>query len=165
MNALLKEHGYLYGEPGAYGLTDKGEQFGADHYHENGYGGYAHRNWETRTWNDHLAGALRADMEAAQPEPAELPAADMPPGVREVDEPDDSDYVVTYDNNGDALPDVQTKHLVAGLAVLGAGVLIWRYGPPLWNNHIKPKSKKAWDKLSKRGPVNDAEPEASEPTE
>ena len=28
MNALLKQQGYLDGEPGAYGLTEKGKQYG-----------------------------------------------------------------------------------------------------------------------------------------
>ena len=51
VNRKLKEVGLLEGEPGAYGVTDKGEEYGGeDHYNENGYGGYAHRDWETRTW-------------------------------------------------------------------------------------------------------------------
>src|SRR5690606_8510310 len=65
MNALLKEHGYLYGEPGAYGLTEKGARYGDEQHNENGYGGFAHRSWETRTWNDDLADALKADIAAS----------------------------------------------------------------------------------------------------
>jgi hypothetical protein len=48
MNELLREHGYLYGNPGAYGLTEKGQQFADEQYHSRGTGGYAHynRSWE-----------------------------------------------------------------------------------------------------------------------
>ncbi|WP_426990751.1 hypothetical protein [Pseudarthrobacter sp. Y6] len=47
VNYLLKDQGFLYGEPGAYGLTPKGKEFGVQQVHDNGYGGFAHRFWET----------------------------------------------------------------------------------------------------------------------
>lgn len=64
MNVLLKDYGYLYGSPGAYGLTEKGQRYAEEQFHDNGYGGFAYRGWETRTWNDETAAALTADMEA-----------------------------------------------------------------------------------------------------
>lgn len=64
MNVLLADHGYLDGHPGAYVLTDKGQQYGTVNCHDNGYGGYAARAWEILTWNDEMAAALRADIEA-----------------------------------------------------------------------------------------------------
>src|SRR3954447_9438327 len=90
MNELLKAHGYLYGNPGAYGLTEKGQQFADEQYHSRGTGGSAHynRSWETRTWNDETAAALKADMEAdagGVGEDVDDPPAyeDDGPGVRE----------------------------------------------------------------------------------
>lgn len=49
-NVGLKLAGLLEGEPGAWRLTEKGARFAAEHSHDNGYGGYAHRAWETRSW-------------------------------------------------------------------------------------------------------------------
>jgi hypothetical protein len=47
VNYLLKDQGFLYGEPGAYGLTPKGKEFGVQQVHDNGYGGFAYKDWET----------------------------------------------------------------------------------------------------------------------
>ena len=54
MNFVLKEEGYLQGEPGNYSVTEKGQQFADEQYHHRGTGGYSHynRSWETRTWDD-----------------------------------------------------------------------------------------------------------------
>lgn len=51
VNKQLAEAGLLEGEPGAYSITEAGEAYGQDHDHDNGYGGYAHRSWSTRTWD------------------------------------------------------------------------------------------------------------------
>lgn len=42
--------GLLNGEPGAWRITEQGKRFATEHYHENGYGGVAHRSWDTTTW-------------------------------------------------------------------------------------------------------------------
>ena len=47
VNRLLKDQGFLYGEPGAYYLTPKGHEFGVQQVHDNGYCGYTFRSWET----------------------------------------------------------------------------------------------------------------------
>jgi hypothetical protein len=49
-NVGLNLAGLLGGEPGAWWLTEKGKRFAAEHYHHNGYGGHAHRSWDTTTW-------------------------------------------------------------------------------------------------------------------
>ena len=38
VNRLLKDQGFLYGEPSAYGLTPKGLEYGFQLSHDNGYG-------------------------------------------------------------------------------------------------------------------------------
>ena len=58
VNRLLKDQGILYGKPGGYGLTPKGEKFGIQQAHDNGYGGYAHRSWETTHFDPSITGAL-----------------------------------------------------------------------------------------------------------
>ena len=50
MNVALNLAGLLGGEPGAWWFTEKGAQFAAEHYHHNGYGGHAHRSWDTTSW-------------------------------------------------------------------------------------------------------------------
>jgi hypothetical protein len=60
MNYALKEEGFLSGEPGAYSVTEKGAKFAAEQGHHRGTGGYDYYNrwWETRTWDDSVAGEL-----------------------------------------------------------------------------------------------------------
>jgi hypothetical protein len=58
VNRLLKDQGFLYGEPGAYYLTSKGEEFGVQQVHDNGYGGYAFRSWETTHFDPSITEVL-----------------------------------------------------------------------------------------------------------
>lgn len=51
VNKLLRDLGFLDGQPGAYSLTEKGLDHGGEEVdHTNGYGGHALRNWTTRSW-------------------------------------------------------------------------------------------------------------------
>ena len=60
LNYALKEAGFLAGEPGLYSLTEKGAAYAAEQHHHRGPGGYSwyNRDWETRTWDDSVLGAL-----------------------------------------------------------------------------------------------------------
>ena len=60
MNFLLKEEGFLDGEPGNYTITEKGKKFAEEHNHHRGTGGYSHYNryWTTITWDDGIANEL-----------------------------------------------------------------------------------------------------------
>lgn len=60
VNEELKDRGFLEGEPGAYSLTERGEEYGQDHEHDNGYGGSAHRQWSTRSWASEIIPQLLA---------------------------------------------------------------------------------------------------------
>ena len=84
MNVLLKAHGYLYGEPGAYGLTEKGKQFGQEEDHHRGTGGYStyNRDWTTTTWDESVLDALTGDMDAAQQRAADAPAGPLSTQIR-----------------------------------------------------------------------------------
>ncbi|CAN7573889.1 hypothetical protein LJR078_004327 [Arthrobacter sp. LjRoot78] len=63
VNRLLKDQGILYGEPGAYGLTSKGEEFGVQRYHDNGYGGFAHVSYETTHFDPSITDVLDSSPE------------------------------------------------------------------------------------------------------
>ncbi|MBG6107384.1 hypothetical protein [Frigoribacterium sp. CG_9.8] len=58
VNQLLLSQEFLRGEPGAYGLTSKGEQFGSEREHWNGYGGIARRSFETTHYDPAIVEAL-----------------------------------------------------------------------------------------------------------
>lgn len=63
VNRLLKDQGILYGEPGAYGLTSKGEELGVQRYHDNGYGGVAHVSYETTHFAPSITDVLDSSPE------------------------------------------------------------------------------------------------------
>ncbi|OEJ43096.1 hypothetical protein AR457_02245 [Streptomyces agglomeratus] len=148
MNELLKDHGYLYGNPGAYGLTEKGQQYAEEQYHSRGTGGYAqyNRSWETRTWNDETAAALKADMEA---NPEGFGAGNSP-----TEEDDDLGYEPFLDGSGsgsgdDDDPQPSWKGLAIGGVIVGA-LLVAPHVKPFWNNKVKPAVKKLRDGLAKQ---------------
>lgn len=153
INVLLKEHGYLDGAPGAYGLTDKGERYAEEQYHSRGTGGYAHynRHWETRTWSDETVAALKADMRS-KPEGPEVEAspADLELGVFMDCNP------VGYGSSEDDDPQHTWKELAIGGAIVGA-LLIAPHVKPFWTDRLKSAAKKARDKLTMR-PAVQAEP-------
>lgn len=153
MNELLKLHGYLYGNPGAYGLTEKGQQYAEEKYHSRGTGGYAQYNpsWETRTWSDETVAALKADMEA---NPGGFDAGDSP-----TEEEETSPYEPLSDYSSSGHDDVSRpsqKGLVIGGAVVAA-LLIAPHVKPFWNNKVKPAAKKLRAGLTKQDSAKSAE--------
>ena len=75
VNRLLLENGLTFGEPGAYGITDKGAAFGAAVEKDNGYGGWAHRNWAWSSWDESVIDELGATPDRIAEESAALKAA------------------------------------------------------------------------------------------
>ena len=63
MNVLLKEEGFLDGEPGNYHPTEKGKRFIIEKYDDNGYGGYAARSWEWYEWDESIIDELHVTDE------------------------------------------------------------------------------------------------------
>ena len=58
MNVLLKEEGFLDGEPGNYVPTEKGRKYVFVTGDDNGYGGYAHRAWDWLEWDESIKDVL-----------------------------------------------------------------------------------------------------------
>ncbi|MEO5664967.1 MAG: hypothetical protein ABIR39_17015 [Nocardioides sp.] len=151
MNALLKKYGYLSGAPGAYSVTKTGEPFAAERHVSNGVGGYQSMqvNYEVRTWNDDLPAALRAEMEA------------NPDGVAEEEPPLEENTVWDHepfeDDSSDDVGsrDATWKELAVVGAVLGGVAVVVRYGPPIWNDKVKPAGRKLRDRFSKRDQQED----------
>jgi hypothetical protein len=152
MNALFKEHGYLDGEPGAYGLTEKGAQYGAEQENWNGYGGYAQRAWTTRTWDDSVVDALRADMAAVSTTSATCPeviheeAVDADAGV------DGPDLVVLDDDPGLSRPGPSDRQIVAVVGVVVGAIVVRQVAPhvkPFWRDKVKPAADRIRAKLTR----------------
>ncbi len=150
MNELLKKHGYLYGTPGAYGLTEKGQLYAEERYHSRGTGGSAQYNpsWETRTWSGETEAALKADMEA------------NPGGFDIGDSPTTEEGALYYDpladpgSSGDSSdPRLSWKELAIGGAVVGAALLIYPHVKPFWDNKVKPAAKRLRGRLAKQESV------------
>lgn len=64
MNRLLRDHGFIEGGPGAWRPTELGKAFAQAHDFDNGYGGFAHRQWGWLSWTDGITDALKASLEA-----------------------------------------------------------------------------------------------------
>lgn len=149
MNELLKEYGYLDGKPGAYGLTEKGQQYAEEQYHSRGTGGSAqyNPNWETRTWSDGTEAALKADMEA---NPGGFGAGDST--VEEEDALEREPFVDYGGSGDDDFSQPSWKGLVIGGVVVGA-LLVAPHVKPFWNNKMKPAARNLRDRLTKQDSV------------
>ena len=62
MNMALKQLGYLDGQPGNYIPTEKGKMFYSETYHDNVYGGYAKRFWNTLSYDESIIGQLEREL-------------------------------------------------------------------------------------------------------
>lgn len=158
MNGLLKEHGFLDGEPGAYGMTEKGARYAEEQFHSRGTGGYAHynRHWETRTWNDETAEALRADIDA-RPVPHPGVQANDADDLGDDLEDDSSEYYSSDDDE----PSPTWTDLAVAVAIVGV-ILLAPLAKPLWTNHLKPAATRARQRLARRQqseeePVDDSD--------
>lgn len=61
VNQRLAEQGYLDGTPGHYVITEKGMMRGEVHSFDNGYGGYAYRQWDYVVWDEDLSHEIAGD--------------------------------------------------------------------------------------------------------
>lgn len=68
MNHLLKDQGFLEGNPGAYVVTQKGAQFAKETDFHCGPGGYSryNRDWTQRTWDESIKDVLDTSSESCQ---------------------------------------------------------------------------------------------------
>lgn len=57
-NVALKLAGLLDGQPGDWHLTELGQRLGKINDFDNGYGGFAHRQWDTTTWSESVIDKL-----------------------------------------------------------------------------------------------------------
>jgi hypothetical protein len=63
VNRLLKDQGFFYGKPSAYGLTSKGEEYGVQRSHDNGYSGTYHVAYDTTHFDPSIIGVIDSSPE------------------------------------------------------------------------------------------------------
>ena len=62
-NVLLKEEGFIEGEPGNYSPTDKGKEYSDELSDDNGYGGYCARGWSWLVWPESILDSVDTSPE------------------------------------------------------------------------------------------------------
>jgi hypothetical protein len=136
MNYLLKKEGFLYGEPGAYGVTPKGEPYANEKDYHRGTGGYSwyNRYWDTRSWDPrilddiYLSPECRREVQQGAAEQRRERAAARA-------EEQDALKVPTIEpaEGGPAGVDGRALLLVAGVIVFGGGAYkLLRTAIPRW---------------------------------
>lgn len=63
VNRLLKDQGFLYGIPSAYGLTTKGDEFGVQRSHDNGHHGSYNVSWDSTHFDPRILETLESSPE------------------------------------------------------------------------------------------------------
>lgn len=156
MNRLLKEQGFLYGKPGAYGLTPKGKEFGIHTDHHRGPGGYTsmNRDWTTTHFNPDIKKVLEVTPEKIARVREGLAADRLAASIARKAASGQADAAFLASRSKvevDAAGVDPRKVLIvaAGAAIVVGGVLIREYGPDLrhkWNETAAP----ALSRLKKR---------------
>lgn len=137
MNILLKEEGFLEGEPGLYTVTEKGKPFAEEQDHHRGTGGYSHynRSWETRTWSPSITDELDVTDERRQQ------IREAARSKRQRNNESQSSEVAQFDvpktGDGDERESGLDPRLVVGVL---AGTVLLGYG--IWK--LSPYAKSMW---------------------
>lgn len=66
VNCLLRDEGFLEGEPGNWKLTEKGEQYSEEYSWSNGYGGWCARGYSMPLWNSNIMNEIHITNEKKQ---------------------------------------------------------------------------------------------------
>ncbi len=143
MNQLLKREGYLEGDPGAYSLTPKGEEFAEEDYFHRGPGGYSwyNREWTTTSWDESILDNLdlsTRNLQAAKDAAAE--ARRSAAAAREALKNDySSDDITNATEDTDIISDNSDDLLKDVAITIGAGILIGAtvYGVKKAAPHVK----------------------------
>ena len=146
MNQLLKREGFLEGEPGAYLLTPKGEEFAEQHDFHRGPGGYSwyNRDWTTTTWDESVHDNMNLstkNLQAAIDAAAEARKAAAAARVSAMESPDDEEATdISENNSNDTLVGIA---IAAGAVVIITGTVyaIKKATPHVkywWNTKAKP---------------------------
>lgn len=149
MNFVLKEEGFLDGEPGNYTVTEKGKKFAEDKYDGRSYG-YYNQGWSTRTWDDEITDELDITDDRKKEIRQAISLAKQKANKSEAEDTAveyyDSNDEDTGDSNNDALV-IAVSALLAAAATYG----IYKAAPHIkrwWNSTAVPGLKKMKNKVT-----------------
>lgn len=149
MNSILKEEGYLEGEPGNYTITEKGKKYAYEQNHHCDTGGYLsyNRYWTTRTWDDEITAGLDiTDDRKTELRQAISFAKQKPNGLDKID------FLADYNSSDEYIYEMEVNNddeiLIAGvnLLLLAASIYgVCKVDPYIscwWNDKAMPSLKR-----------------------
>lgn len=154
MNFVLKEEGFLEGEPGNYIVTEKGRKYADEQNHHRGTGGYEHYNryWITRTWDEDI----EDELNISEKRKSEIRQA-IRLARQKANEPEEEGTTVEYYDDGDNdIGHVNNDELVIAVATfLTAAVTygIYKATPHIkqwWNDKATPGLKKIRSSITEK---------------
>lgn len=170
MNFVLKEEGYLDGEPGNYFVTEKGEKYAKEQDHHRGTGGYAHYNryWTTRTWDDGIVDELDITAERKREIREAISLA-----KQKLNKSEDNNLAGDYNSYGNEYVGVADDNdseddldAAVGVLLLAASAYgVYKVAPHVkrwWNDKAVPGLKKMKNKIAGKEEKTDEEPETDE---
>jgi hypothetical protein len=172
MNFVLKEEGYLDGEPGNYLVTEKGEKYAKEQYHHRGTGGYAHynRSWNTRTWDDGIADELDITVERKKEIREAISLAKQ--NLNKLEDNNLADDYNSYGNGNEYVgvaddnDDMDALVAAVGMLLLAASAYGVNKAVPYikrwWNDTAVPGLKKMKNKIAGKEEKTDEKPETVE---
>jgi len=161
MNFVLKEEGYLDGEPGDYSVTEKGKKYAEEQYFHRGTGGYERYNayWSTRTWDESITDelditderkkAIRQAISIAKQKSKESNDEDLAFDYNSFG----NEYLATTDDDNDGLV-VAVGALLLAVSVYG----IYKAAPHIqhwWNDKAVTGIRKMKNKIAGKEEVTD----------
>jgi hypothetical protein len=153
MNFVLREEGFLEGEPGAYSVTEKGARYATEQAHSRGTGGYAHYNraWTTTTWDGSIADELditddrKRDLRRAISAAKQRIVASSDDGVA------DGSYIFRGANPDGADDDKDSLAAAVGVLLLAASAYgVYKAAPHIrqwWNDRAVPSLQGIRDRV------------------
>ena len=163
MNFVLKEEGFLVGEPGNYTVTEKGEKYSEEQDYHRGNGGYAHYNryWTTRTWDD----GITDELDITEDRKKEIKQA-ISVAKQKLNDPENEDIAVECDSNNDETTETNSNNdvlvwAVRALILAASSYGIYKAAPYVkrwWDDKAAPGLKNLKNKIT--GKVDEVEEES-----
>jgi len=153
MNFVLKEEGFLDGEPGNYTVTEKGETYAEEQDYHRGTGGYSwyNRAWTTRTWDDGITDEL--DITDDRKKEIRQAISIAKQKTNELDNEDIEADCGSYNNENADVTDTDNDALIAAISALLVAVSvygIYKAAPYIkrwWTDKAVPSLKEMKDKV------------------
>lgn len=157
-NALLKDQGFLDGEPGAYSVTEKGQPYATEKFHSRGTGGSIQYNpsGTTTTWDE----SIKDELDVSEDKKREIrqQVADRRRALRapEPEAVEERDQAADDSERGGTDP----KVVIAAVGALTSAFGLYKAAPNIKKfvtEKVAPRFKRAKGDASDEAGAEDAE--------